>query len=152
MDSDVSSRDPATMPRELLAPPRRKTRIKGGGVFIGATGAVMVLLGGALFLRYFYAGAEELVRAIELRHDGRETAAVVTRLWSRERSWHMVSYVFSGDDGVRLTGESSATDDRWYNLHVGDHLPIRFLPARPVGTIRLPGSGLHGTCGCDVLS
>ena len=131
MGSEISSPDRATMPRELLALPPRKTRIKGAGVFFGATGAAMVLIGGILFLRYFYAGAEELVRALELRHGGHEAAAVVTRLWSRERYWHMVSYAFAGDDRVVWTGESSAPTDRWYNLHEGDHLPIRFLPAHP---------------------
>ena len=102
----------------------------------GQTAVVLVLIV-FLILSLFLAWVSYLeVRAVHkadiLQRYGQETTGRVTRIWrSRGRGSNTyVDYSFSYG-GTTFSGEVIPSDFQRIRVHVGDQLPIRFLPSDP---------------------
>jgi hypothetical protein len=110
----------------------RPVQLAAGGWVLAVLG-VLFLIGGPL-LAWFVSGQiqREKERNRLLAEQGVETTATIVRVWreSNKEGDHMVSYRFSAD-GSEITGRSKMYRNVWADLHAGDPLPIRYVPARP---------------------
>jgi hypothetical protein len=100
-----------------------------------ALAAVGVILGvGALTLSVFLINKSKAQAAArdQLRSQGTETVATVTRLWRTgdKEETRMVAYRFTAG-GREIDGKSSAPSAIWRGLTTDAPLAVRFVPGRP---------------------
>lgn len=128
MNRDLASGTLKDVPAELMTPTPRKVRMTGTG-WLNLIAAILFFGLGVGFAAYVVKNVIRDVAASEaLRGHGGETLGQVTDIWpSRDR----ISYSFSVD-GVTFTGTSSdLPTGHSKSLHLGDPLPIRYIPANP---------------------
>jgi len=95
--------------------------------------AVLFLLGGPA-LGWYVSNQIQLDKERErlFSEDGVDATATIVRVWreSNKEGTHMVSYRFLVD-GREIIGNSKMYRNVWAGLHIGDAMPIRYLPSQP---------------------
>ncbi len=119
-------------PRELVRALPREVQLSGRGIAL-ATLAVLLIFGAfAGYLALNAAAIRDAREAAMLRDQGRNTEAIITRLWrdndKSRQPW--VSYRFP-HDGRFYDGKAKAPLGIWRGLTDGSTLAVRFVPTRP---------------------
>jgi len=95
-------------------------------------GAVMLACSLVLALFLNSRAIRERDEQQHLRSEGRETTAVITRVWrsGKDGADHMVAYRFSVAE-EETQGRSSAPARIWRGLEAGGTLAVRYVPSNP---------------------
>jgi Protein of unknown function (DUF3592) len=110
----------------------RPVRLTPGGWVLAVVAAIF-MLGGPVLGVYLWNQSQRQGAARErLDREGVAAQAAITRLWRTggKSPSDRVSYRF--EDGTAIvTGTSHVPSRTWRTLHVGDTLPVRYVPADP---------------------
>ena len=110
----------------------RPVQLTGQGYALAVIGVVFAI--GALTLSVFLVNQSHREAGLreQLRREGTETSAVVTRVWREgdKEETRMVAYRFTAD-GREIDGRSSAPSAIWRGLKKGSPLAVRFVPGHP---------------------
>jgi uncharacterized protein DUF3592 len=110
----------------------RPVRLSGQGRAMVVISAVMLAAWPVLGLFLDSRAVRERDERQHLVSEGRETDAVITRVWrsGKDDADHMVAYRFTAA-GEEIQGRSSAPARIWRNLEPGGSLPVRYVPSNP---------------------
>jgi Protein of unknown function (DUF3592) len=119
-------------PAGLSASPPRDIRLSSGGVILVAAIAILSLGGIGAGIALGFQAKREALQQEELRREGVEATAVITRLWQTHDKDRRprVSYQFHYN-GAIYGGDSEPPRAIWRELRTGSTLAIRFLPSAP---------------------
>ena len=110
----------------------RPVQLTGQGYALVVIGVVFAI--GALVLGVFLVNQSHREAGVreQLRREGTETSAVVTRVWRTggEEDKRMVAYRFTAG-GREIDGRSSAPSAIWRGLKKEAPLAVRFVPGHP---------------------
>ena len=110
----------------------RPVRLKAGGYVLMSMAAIFVVASLVLGTYLWNQSQRQQAERQKLETEGTRAEATIERLWrsgDKERTPRM-SYRFEVDGQV-VTGSTRVPRDRWRVLHVGDKVPVRYLPSNP---------------------
>ena len=110
----------------------RPVRLSGAGYALAALSAIFVIGGLVLGNFLWNQSRRENAQRAQLEREGVRIEATIVRLWRSggKDNTPRLSYRFQLQDQV-VTGSSRAPRKTWNALHVGDPIPVRYLPANP---------------------
>ena len=119
-------------PPELNRALPRETQITGRGMFNIILGSVFFVASVGLGVWLHNDEIKQAAQTASLHAQGQEVNAEIRRLWHEGKSsTPMVSYTFTANGGVRITGQASVPKDLWPNLQKAGFLLVRYLPSNP---------------------
>jgi len=127
-DQVRSAREPSI--REINATIPRRVRLDPDGGYAPLAFVLIFLCVGAIwFGGAFYYYIQQARHRDALNRMGREAIATITEIYSGRGSTS-VYYTFRFSDAV-YQGHARFPEDRYLDIHVGEQIPILFLPADP---------------------
>jgi hypothetical protein len=119
-------------PPELNRSMPREVRLTKSGVAVSILAMVFVAGGAAAGVGLGLRAVHERQRREAVEANGRETQAVITRLWRTgdKNATRKVAYTFDWE-GHTYRSNSEAPRKIWSSLKSGDSIPIRLLPSNP---------------------
>jgi hypothetical protein len=120
-----------TAPDGLADSGLRPVRLSGTGIFLLGLSAVLVIGGLVLGVFLWNQSRRESAEREQLERGGALAQATVVRLWrSGKENNRRMTYRFEADGQV-VTNSTRVPRQNWAALHVGDEIPVRYLPANP---------------------
>jgi hypothetical protein len=110
----------------------RPVRLSGAGLAMAALSAIFVIGGLILGNLLWNQSRRENDELTQLENQGAQAQATIVRLWRSggKENTPRLSYRFEVDGQV-VTGSTRVARKKWATLHVGDPIPVRYVPTNP---------------------